>query len=74
MIKTGESLVELRARHQKEYLEGLSNLSEETARIQMNFYFREHGLYEFDLACGVWDESDRRFSGIAESFWLERLG
>jgi hypothetical protein len=74
MIKTVETLQERRARHMKEYLQELRGLPEEVARIQANFYFRPHGLYESDLAAGRWDESDRVFSGITESFWLERLG
>jgi len=72
MIKTGESAEQRTARHRKEYLEGLGDLRAEEARILVNFYFRR--LYEIDLERGRWDESDRIFSGIAESFWLERLG
>ena len=74
MIRTGETLGERRVRHQKEFLQGISNLPTDEARILLNFYFRPSGLYSIDLASGKWDESDRRFSGIAESFWLERLG
>jgi hypothetical protein len=74
MIKTRETAEQRTARHRKEYISELGNLPEEAARIQANFYFRPHGLYECDLAAGRWDESDRRFSGIAEPFWKERLG
>jgi hypothetical protein len=73
MIKTCETIEERRARHMKEYLLALQGLPEETARIQANFYFREHGLYEFDLAAGRWDQSDRVFAGIPEPFAKERM-
>ena len=73
MIKTGETLQERRARHQKEFLQELGNFPAETARILMNFYFRKNGLYEADLAAGRWDESDRAFAGIPESLPKERL-
>ena len=72
MIRTGESAEQRTARHRKEYIQELSDLPEASARIQANFYFRR--LYGIDLAAGRWDESDRRFSGIPESFAKERLG
>ena len=74
MIRTGESEQERRTRHRKEFVEGLGDLPKEEARAIENFYFRPGGLYEIDLVKGRWDQSDRIFSGIAESFWLERLG
>ena len=73
MIRTGESLQERRARHMKEYLQELRGLPEASARIQTNFYFRSGGLWELDLASGKWDQSDRNFAGIPESFAKERL-
>jgi hypothetical protein len=73
MIRTGESLQERRARHMKEYLQELRGLPEASARIQANFYFRSHGLYQCDLESGKWDQSDRRFAGIPESLPRERL-
>ncbi len=73
MIKTCETLLERRARHQKEFLEGLRGLPEASARIQTNFYFRSGGLWECDLESGKWDQSDRRFAGIPESLPRERL-
>jgi hypothetical protein len=73
MIKTCETLLERRVRHQKEFLEGLRGLPEASARIQTNFYFRSGGLWELDLASGKWDQSDRNFAGIPESFAKERL-
>lgn len=73
MIKTGESAEQRTARHRKEYRQGLGDLPEEEARTIENFYFRPGGLYEIDLQRGRWDESDRTFSGIAESLWRERL-
>jgi hypothetical protein len=74
MIRTGESAEERKNRHRKEYMEGIGNLPEEERRTLANFYFRPGGLYELDLTAGRWDESDRVFSGITESFWKERLG
>jgi len=74
MIRTGESTQERRMRHRKEFLDGLGDLTEEEARTLENFYFRPGGLYEIHLVSGRWDESDRIFAGIAESFWKERLG
>jgi len=73
MIRTGESLVERRVRHQTEYLEGLRGLPEASARILLNFYFRPGGLWELDLLAGRWDASDRAFAGIPESLPRERL-
>jgi len=72
MIKTGESSEQRTARHRKEYIGGLGDIPEEEARILVNFYFRR--LYEIDLTRGAWDESDRIFAGIPESFAKERLG
>jgi hypothetical protein len=73
MIKTGEISEERRARHRKEFVEGLGDVSKEAARVTENFYFRPGGLYEIDLERGSWAESDRLFSGIAEPFWKKRL-
>jgi len=73
MIRTSENAEERRTRHRKEFIEELSDLPAEEARILANFYFRPGGLYEFDLAAGRWDQSDRIFSKIPESFWKERL-
>ena len=73
MIKTCETLLERRARHQKEFLKGLRGLPEASARIQANFYFRPGGLWELDLAIGRWDSSDRAFAAIPESLARERL-
>ena len=73
MIRTSETLEERRARHMKEYLLALQGLPVETARIQVNFYFRPGSLYGLDLAAGRWDQSDRVFAGIPEPFAKERM-